>query len=717
MPPVSDLIRDSKLETTFYGNYTQHVYNVSGANPRQRIMRIEECWERRENLGSGAFGTVWLEKLITDNSKEKYRAIKGIKKGMHQSGAIDFSHELEAIAKFSHQKYNACFVKSFGWYENPGYVFIAMEYFPLGDLQNYLSSPLPEKDTQQVTHQVLEGLSFMHDNGFAHRDLKPNNILVQSKGPDWWVKIGDFGISKRAEGDLTALRTFSGTLGFLAPEILAQHGILDDSDFGARKEYTVAVDVWSLGEIAFRALTGKQPFPIRSLREYVRGASLFPVEMLRAHNVSEEGCDFLNILMAPMPEDRLTARNALSHIWIKPQIPSLARVSTEIQRKPITITEEAIPPQEYPTTEASARWSTVDVTTPKSNILVNPAFTEKSLTMLQPVQDTTNTAIYHQQGRYDELVASASNDKTVRLWDSATGAARRTLEGHSGGVMDVAFSPDGKLVASASNDKTVRLWDSATGAARRTLEGHSGGVIGVAFSPDGKLVASASDDSTVRLWDSATGAARRTLEGHSGGVIDVAFSPDGKLVASASFDGTVRLWDSATGAARRTLEGHSGGVIGVAFSPDGKLVASASYDSTVRLWDSATGAVRRTLEGHPGGVIGVAFSPDGKLVASASDDSTVRLWDSATGAVRRTLEGHSGGVIGVAFSPDGKLVASASYDRTVRLWDSATGAARRTLEGHSGGVIGVAFSPDGKLVASASYDGTVRLWDSATGAG
>jgi len=156
---------------------------------------------------------------------------------------------------------------------------------------------------------------------------------------------------------------------------------------------------------------------------------------------------------------------------------------------------------------------------------------------------------------------------------------------------DVAEQPDGKLAASASRDETVRLWDSATGAAPRTLKGHWGRVYAVAFSPDGKLVASASWDETVRLWDSATGAARRTLKGHWAGVVyAVAFSPDGKLVASASADKTVRLWDSATGAARRTLEGHSGGVYAVAFSPDGKLVASASSDQTVRLWDSATGA-------------------------------------------------------------------------------------------------------------------------------
>jgi predicted NACHT family NTPase len=144
--------------------------------------------------------------------------------------------------------------------------------------------------------------------------------------------------------------------------------------------------------------------------------------------------------------------------------------------------------------------------------------------------------------------------------------------------------PDGKLVASASHDNTVRPWDSATGTACQTLEGHSDVVMAVAFSPDGKLVASASKDKTVRLWDSATGTARKTLEGHADPVLAVAFSPDGKLVASASFDKTVRLWDSATGRAHKTLKGHSDWVRAMAFSPDGKLVASASYDKTVRLW-------------------------------------------------------------------------------------------------------------------------------------
>jgi WD40 repeat protein len=287
----------------------------------------------------------------------------------------------------------------------------------------------------------------------------------------------------------------------------------------------------------------------------------------------------------------------------------------------------------------------------------------------------------------------------------------RTLTGHAGWVRGVAFSPDGALLATASTDKTARLWDPATGECVRTLTGHAAGLRGVAFSPDGRLLATASIGRTARLWDPATGECVGTLTGHAEAVYGVAFSPDGRLLATASMDSTAKVWDPATGECVGTLTGHAEAVYGVAFSPDGRLLATASDDRTTKLWDPATRDCLRTLTGHAAGLRGVAFSPDGRLLATASTDKTARLWDPATGEYLRTLVSRMAVVCGVTFSPDGRLLATASMDNAARLWDPASGEWVGTLTGHAETVYGVAFSPDGRLLATASMDRTARVWN------
>jgi WD40 repeat protein len=317
-----------------------------------------------------------------------------------------------------------------------------------------------------------------------------------------------------------------------------------------------------------------------------------------------------------------------------------------------------------------------------------------------------------------KLLASGSDDNTIKLWEVATGREIRTLAGHS----LVALSGDGRLLASGSGDKSIKLWEVATGRELRTLTGHSSWVSSVAFSADGKLLASGngkvqasgSGNNSIKLWEVATGRELRTLTGHSEVVNSVAFSTDGKLLASGSNDNTIKLWPVATGRELRTLADHSSRVFAVALSADGKLQASASFDK-IKLSEVATGRELRTLTGHSEVVHSVAFSSNGKLLASSSGDMKIKLWEVATGREIRTLSGHYGWVHSVAFSSDGKLLASASGDRSIKLWEVATGRELRTLTGHSAPVWSVAFSGDGKLLASGSADATTRLWNVGSG--
>ena len=292
------------------------------------------------------------------------------------------------------------------------------------------------------------------------------------------------------------------------------------------------------------------------------------------------------------------------------------------------------------------------------------------------------------------------------------------LEGHTGEVTSVSFSPDGTLLASGADDDTVILWDVATRKQIATLKGHTGEVTSVSFSPDGTLLASGADDDTVILWDVATRKQIATLKGHTGWGTSVSFSPNGTLLASGADDDTVILWDVATRKQIATLKGHTGGVTSVSFSPDGTLLASGADDDTVILWDVATRKQIATLKGHTGWGTSVSFSPNGTFLASGSRswEDTIILWDVATRKQIATLEGHMDGwytypVTSVSFSAlDGTLLATGGRDGTVILWDVLK-RKKIVAFGHTDEVNSVSFSPDGTTLAAGGQDGTILLWD------
>jgi WD40 repeat protein/serine/threonine protein kinase len=310
---------------------------------------------------------------------------------------------------------------------------------------------------------------------------------------------------------------------------------------------------------------------------------------------------------------------------------------------------------------------------------------------------------------------SCAADGTVRVWD-ATPLGHQdeedcvTLRGHSDEVKSVAFHPlDPAVVASASVDGTIKLWNTRTGNTLRTIP--AGGVMSLAFSPDGHLLATVGNDKGVNIWDTLSGSLIKPLyAGQHGGDISVVFLPDGRRIASADWDFVVRIWDLGTGKPIHTLVGHSWVINCLAASADGRHVASASTDGTVRLWDVESGkeVVGPVLKKRATGSC-VAFSRDGHQLASSCVDQSVKVWDTSTWKLLHSLPDRTGVPRSVAFGPDGQCLAWGGTDCTVKVWQAAT-AEPNVLRGHTNWVHSVAFSPDSKQIASGSADRTVKIW-------
>jgi WD40 repeat protein/tRNA A-37 threonylcarbamoyl transferase component Bud32 len=364
--------------------------------------------------------------------------------------------------------------------------------------------------------------------------------------------------------------------------------------------------------------------------------------------------------------------------------------------------------------------------------------------------------------RDGKLVASAGDDGLVCVWKADTLEEYRLLRGHTGPVLCLAFTPDGRLL-SGGEDRTIRLWDVKVREELRKLEGHTDRVSCLAVSRDGKRALSGAGggvDHALRLWDLTEPTRKpRRLVGHTDAIQSVAFFSDDRVL-SGSDDGTLRLWRVSTAEQLRRYDasmpvrglavspngnqaiGCSGGnpwvrvwdlksgkVVkafdqstsswSIAVSPNGRSAVFGAGEKDLRLINLETGRVLRSFEGHTGMVSAVTFSSDGRRVLSGGADGTVRLWDIESGKEVVPRPGHTFALQSVALSGDGRYVLTGGADKTVRLWDLASNPAgrevRRFEPQHGGTVRKVALSPDGRRGLSCGDDGTARLWDIDSG--
>ncbi|KAJ5876229.1 katanin P80 subunit [Penicillium soppii] len=246
------------------------------------------------------------------------------------------------------------------------------------------------------------------------------------------------------------------------------------------------------------------------------------------------------------------------------------------------------------------------------------------------------------------MLALASNDNTVKIWDVSNGQCVRTLEGYSysrySDSWTVTFSHDLKMLASELNDKTVKIWNISNGQCLQTLMGHSRPVTSIVFSRDSTLLALVLSNSSVKVWDKRNGNCLQTFEAYSSpaiSVISVIFSHDSRLLAAGLGDNlankTFKVWDINHSQCPQTLKGHSRSVTSVVFSHDSKVLASASDDKTIKTWDTSNGKCLQTLKSHRSSITSVIFSHDSKLLASASNDKTVKVWDTSNAQCLQTL--------------------------------------------------------------------------------
>jgi len=669
-------------------------------------------------LGRGGFAEVYLGEHLHLGT---HAAIKVLHTALVGDKEIEyFRSEARMVAHLVHP--HIVQVLEFGI--EGKFPYLVMRYAPGGTLRHRhpKGSQVPLTTLVTYVNHVASALQYAHDASLIHRDVKPENMLI---GSTHEILLSDFGIALVAQSSRSQhSQQIAGTAIYMAPEQF-QGKARTASD-----QYALGVVVyeWLTGEQPFKGtfseVASQHIFtPPPSLREQIPGVSA-DVEWAVLKALEKDPnrrfgsvWEFATALEHASATDPTGKQTFLIHG------PSAPLAFEQKSDDPVTRTPTSVS-QANTTPLARREESPTPVTTiptqkmPRTPLLSRRALLLSSvLTGLAGAGIATGVVAWLSSQHTPSHVATPPTPRsipTARPTAGPTpppmGTTLTTYSGHQDVVEAAAWSPDSKRIVSASKDRTVQVWDAASGNTRFTYTGHTNTVDAVAWSPDGKRIASGSLDKTVQVWDATDGGNHFIYTEHTDTVAAIVWSPDGRHIASGGADHTIQVWDAANGTLSFQCSGHSGKVWTLAWSPDGKYLASASADKTVRVWDATTGANTFVYKGHTGVVDAVAWSPNSKRIASSSYDKTVQVWDAADGGHPYIYTGHSAIVWWQSWSPDGQRIVSVSDDHTAQVWDAANGGHLYTYHGQDVALYFVAWSPDGTRILSGGNERTVTVW-------
>jgi WD40 repeat protein len=707
-------------------------------------------------IGEGSFGEVWL----AQSALGRYRAVKVVRRERFETTA-EYERECRGLERFepvSRTHQGLVDVLQFGRHDAGGYFYYVMELadpldvplplpvsrsgpdgltrpgletssmaFAAAYRPRTLRADLRRRGRWSVGDSISLGLSLssalahLHDAGLVHRDLKPSNVIFVDGQP----KLADIGLVARVD----EAQSWVGTVGYIAPE-----------GPGAP-----AADLYSLGKLLYETCTGRdrQEFPrlppefrelpdgegMRELNEIILKACepdarrRYPTaQAMQAELASLRGGRSIRRLRAlerRLAQARRAGAVVSGLLVLAASLYLFARSQARRLERELYVSDVNLAYQAWEVGHVHRARALIQSHRDRSGkwrgfewALSQRLFASEggTYTLAGHTNHVLALAVTSNPGR----IATAGLDRTVKLWDSATGQLLASRGDHEAILHAVAFSPNGRYLASAGRDRVVRLWEVDPLETYAVLSGHTDAIRAVGFLPDGEHLISAGEDRSIRVWSIAS---RREVGRWNDPwkIEQLAISADGRLLATCGFSPQVRLWSLPRGEFIGLAGEHRAHASCLALSPDNRLLASAGFDGEILLWGLAEGKPVGGL-GRGAPVRSLAFSPDSDILAAGTYDGLIHLWQPGERREGHSLRGHARAVDALAFSRDGLALVSAGQDNLAKIWDADAFLARRERLQHSGFVNAVSISADGIWLATAEVPANRwLLWDLETG--